>query len=225
MTDIEIPTPLTHGIGVDQSDFTPADPDTQTADTPEQAPAATEELEILREKGRVLDTIEADPKLTALIQDYVRNSKYGIAPTAIQTPATPATPGATPNTELAALRAETDSLKQMLRQVRAEQVVSEFARDNPDFVAMKSDVGNLLRQHPTMSLPEAYAYVKSTKAAPTSKGRPSAIPEGAPVTRKSTGRPSIADAIQEMHNPKSAPKTFDEAFDLAIKHAKAISED
>lgn len=184
--------------------------------TPQLTP---QQLFEMQEKARLYDTINSDPEISAYVLSQVEKKLRG-------QPTTPAQQVKPENAEIARMRQEMEQTKQEMQRYLAEQTIREFASKTPDFNNYKQEMGELLRRHPTLTLPEAYEFAKRSKA-PVAAPKPAAqkaalqtseVRNTPPASTSDDDDPSYDRIVQRINDPK-ATKSFKEVLDLATKAA------
>lgn len=177
----------------------------------------------LEEKARIYDIIDNDPRLTQMIMDYMsrKNGVVDETPQSYQQQPQPQQQ-TQPSTDIAAMQRRLEAMENGQKQLLATITLQAFEMQNPDFKEYKTEVGQLLKKHPTYSLQEAYDHVKSAKVglSPQRVSTPSAQAEGSSrVVVKEQGLGDLA-ALQRKLANRNAVKSDEEAFALAFKFAQ-----
>lgn len=214
-------------LGVDPSedqvnDFIPEEQEEQPVE--ETQPPVDNRIAELEEKARIYDLIDGDPRLTHMIMDYMQRkngvvNEYSAAPTQ---PTQQTQQAPEPNDAVAQMQKRLELMEQGQRQLLATISLQQFEMSNPDFKNYKSEVGTLLKKHPTYTLQEAYDLVKSAKVglSTQSVSTPSAQAEGpSRVVSQSQGLEDLASMQRKLANRK-AVQSDDDAFAMAFNFAQ-----
>lgn len=201
-----------------------AEPTSETQEAPQDIPQdepshtspyglSEEELKQVQEKAGYWDMIHQDPRLVELMQDYIRKQSLGEpAPETQHASSESDNPSeGYVSKDIAKLREDMDSLRNMNRQLFANLQVERFARTHPDFEDYRKDMAELVQKHPSYSLDEAYELVKRTKTVQT-PSRPEAPRQSAEVSPTRGVPPDQQDRRESVLKAKS----FDAAFDQAL---------
>lgn len=198
----------------------PAKPAEPAATTPEpevKSPSfKPEEIAAMQEDASLYRTIKADPKLSTMVLDYLK--QQGVAPDG-----TPAKQQSEDD-----VRKELAQLKETMRDYITQQQIKEFRSSVPDFDQVRGDMAKVLQAHPTLDLQTAYRLVKAGSAASTppapAKSSKLEVPEGKATGRADNENDELKRIQEKIMDSKATPRTSD-YLDLAMKYAYSKAQE
>lgn len=113
-------------------------------------------------------------------------------------------------------------LTNVVQTLFARLQVSEFSREHQDFEQYRPDVAKLIAKHPTMSLQDAYEYVKQTRghaSVPQVQKSPPVPAEGKQIAAEPNRsfEQLIAEKSRRLKPGASSVEFFDDALAEAIR--------